>query len=574
MTSRYPISICMAGAVSAGAYSAGAMSVLLQAIRRWENSELDLPNKPKHRILIKGMSGASAGSIQAALSSLDLFSNSSKQELGRKAWLSVTLEKLFDDSDLKQESEIVKSVLNTQSLRTITSDVLDDHKWGSVWPEYVDTNYEVRLSVTNLRGIPYNIKLPETNHTDFGMSRHNEYLRYRFVNQQTQVDSDTGYVVKVGSESKSDILNLSNGALASSAFPLAFEPVKIERPTSEGKDSHDNKRWLVPEQASTDAHLTKVTYQQSVRPPTWNAQYGPKDTFFAVDGGVTNNEPLLEAFKILFGNQISDWGDIKDVTDDDEQDGRVLLIDPFPNSLDKDISESSLRIDKMFGALKSALIGHARFSEPIMVSSRLKERVGLVYPSNPLRDPAGNDQRPEQEKMLAIKSGPLAGFAGFLKKDFLEHDYELGRLNMQRFLRYHFTLPVSHPMVSEDQDYIKAFTVKQNGEKKVPIIPLYIENDDRSFSVFEATGEDRIKYYQDKLARFDQKFELADKKKLLKGLNNRLGIVGDKLIQNHNAGKLVRWGWRFFAKKTLSKKVVETIENSLATQDMLAYKRK
>ena len=86
---RFPISICMAGAVSAGSYSTGAMSVLIEALRRLDDDELDLPHRPVHKIALKGISGASAGSMQAALSALDIFSakgqDGNYQELGKKA---------------------------------------------------------------------------------------------------------------------------------------------------------------------------------------------------------------------------------------------------------------------------------------------------------------------------------------------------------------------------------------------------------------------------------------------------------------------------------------------------------
>jgi len=140
--SRYPITICMAGAVSAGTYSAGAMSALLQAIRLWESGDISDTLLPKHRIRIKGMTSASAGSVQAALSSLDLFSASHSQNLGYTAWTSVTFDKLLDISNDDKQST-VKSVLNTQALYDVTKRVVDDHRWGDKWPEFIDDNYDL-----------------------------------------------------------------------------------------------------------------------------------------------------------------------------------------------------------------------------------------------------------------------------------------------------------------------------------------------------------------------------------------------------------------------------------------------
>ena len=607
---RYPITICMAGAVSAGAYSAGAMSVLLEAIRLWESSNLNdnLSDTlvPKHRIILKGMTGASAGSVQAALSSLDLFAASDSQNLGREAWTSITLEKLFDGSDIDDKT-IIKSVLNTQALKKVTTDIVSEHSWGGTWPEFIHKNYELRLSVTNLRGVPYNLELPKNNKTAFGMSQHNEYLRYRFIDKTDppQNPNEQYFLVEVGDRSKSDLTDLTTGALASSAFPLAFEPVKISRPTFGNLDIHESKDWLRPISANVSKGCTTVDYQTKKYSPSWNDSYGKKDTIYAVDGGVTNNEPLLEAFKLLSSDDnITGWGNLleKDkITKDGKiEGGRVLFIDPFPNSLDKDIKEDTLRIDKQAGALKSALIGHARFSEPLLVSERLRNRVGLVYPSNPLRTPKGNENKAEDDKVLSLKSGALGGFAGFLKKDFLEHDYELGRLNMMRFLRYHFTVPIDHPLVKDDSNYISQWKVKDsNGDDAVPIIPIF-NNEQGTYTIFDATGPEKIKLYQDGLSKYNKTFDVADRKKLKSGLKARLGLVGKSLIGKHKAGSeprykkgtistkerwvnrssFVKWfsgkvvdiGWNQAGTGFLTNTILETIENNLAKQGLLDYR--
>ena len=170
---KYPISICMAGAVSAGAYTAGAMAELLHAIRLWRSDE-DLPNRPSHEIELRGFSGASAGSIQAVLSTLDLFAASDSQELGRDAWFNATLEKMLDLSDLDDKDSGVRSILNSDSLKGIADAEIKKHRWAQSWPEHISHPFELRLSITNLRGVPYKVNLPAENTTDFGMSTHNE----------------------------------------------------------------------------------------------------------------------------------------------------------------------------------------------------------------------------------------------------------------------------------------------------------------------------------------------------------------------------------------------------------------
>ncbi len=616
---RYPIAICMAGAVSAGAYTAGAMSVLLENLRLWESDDEDIKEAlkgiaPKHRIIIKGMTGASAGSIQAILSSLDMFSSKPGSNLGSIAWLDVALEDLLDASDLKQKDVTVKSVLNTKALKNVIDDVKKGYSWGSERPSFLDENYEIRLSVTNLRGIPYNLKLPETNETNFGASQHNEYLRFRFVDDARDLEqSEKHYFIDIDPNRPPLIDLLMDGGLASSAFPFAFEPIKINRPTKKNGDqlidAYDTKEWLAPLKVEANANETLVNFASIFQPPDWNISYGEKQTIYAVDGGATNNEPILEAFKLLSGDSISGWGNIQEEDEFDAANnkvigGRVLFIDPFPNSLDKKIKEDSLRIDKQAAALKSALIGHARFSEPLIISKKLKNRVGLVYPSNPLRDPDGNKDLPEKDQMLAIKSGSMGGFAGFLKKDFLRHDYELGRLNMKRFLRYHFTVPIDHELVSDDQNYIEKWkTKKEDGSVHVPLIPVFSELSEGQYLIFEShdgSDENKKDYYRAKLDQFDKKFTSEDRKALHKGLIKRFEAVVSKLIRTHSASskprypdKNISWvdrwikrskvgkglsglsvfvGWKVAGKGFLANAILETIENSLAAQNLLDYR--
>ena len=77
------LGITMAGAVSAGAYTAGVLDVLFRAIdshnarfrlgkeKNWQN---DYAALPRHKIVIKAMSGASAGGVCIGLSVTDLIS--------------------------------------------------------------------------------------------------------------------------------------------------------------------------------------------------------------------------------------------------------------------------------------------------------------------------------------------------------------------------------------------------------------------------------------------------------------------------------------------------------------------
>jgi predicted acylesterase/phospholipase RssA len=71
---EFQIALAMSGAISAGAYTAGVFDFLIQALDEWENARNgpDTSTVPNHFVGIKAMSGASAGSIAAAIGAVAL----------------------------------------------------------------------------------------------------------------------------------------------------------------------------------------------------------------------------------------------------------------------------------------------------------------------------------------------------------------------------------------------------------------------------------------------------------------------------------------------------------------------
>src|SRR5262245_41967533 len=67
------LAITMAGAVSAGAYTAGVMDYLLEVLDKWaELKEKGDPRVPRHDVKIEVLSGASAGGMTTAITSIAL----------------------------------------------------------------------------------------------------------------------------------------------------------------------------------------------------------------------------------------------------------------------------------------------------------------------------------------------------------------------------------------------------------------------------------------------------------------------------------------------------------------------
>src|SRR5262245_39735365 len=67
----FELGLAMAGAISAGAYSAGVFDFLAQALSEWEAAKSrDAALVPNHRVVIKVISGASAGAITGAVGTI------------------------------------------------------------------------------------------------------------------------------------------------------------------------------------------------------------------------------------------------------------------------------------------------------------------------------------------------------------------------------------------------------------------------------------------------------------------------------------------------------------------------
>ena len=67
----FELALTLAGAISAGAYTAGVLDYLFQALHEWERHRTD-PGAPQHRVVIKVITGASAGAITGSLSAVAL----------------------------------------------------------------------------------------------------------------------------------------------------------------------------------------------------------------------------------------------------------------------------------------------------------------------------------------------------------------------------------------------------------------------------------------------------------------------------------------------------------------------
>jgi hypothetical protein len=217
---------------------------------------------------------------------------------------------------------------------------------------------------------------------------------------------------------------LRDAALATSAFPGGFPSRAFRNPISTYRERCGIGMAAI-ESASVGLCLDL--------PNTLDDAYD----FWCVDGGLLDNEPLQFARAALLGS-----ADSHAPRDARCADRAVLLIDPFPNDLGilpASVGSGPDLLDSVF-SLIPMLRAHAAF-KPHDLLLALQDDVRSRFLIAPIREEALTG-----EGDLACAG--LAGFAGFVHQRLRLHDFQLGRRNCQKFLRDHFSVHISNPLVS------------------------------------------------------------------------------------------------------------------------------
>lgn len=187
----FHLAITMAGAVSAGAYTAGVIDYLLEVLDRWKDLKKDpefADKVPSHEIKIEILSGASAGGMTAAITSLALHrkkkhpicafssdeTNSYDNDLDEEelkfrkknnrlynSWVNLTSSDMLAEM-LKTDDEITLttgekscvSALNSKFIKQLAQNTLSikNREMPLELPEYVSKNLRTFVTLTNLDG--------------------------------------------------------------------------------------------------------------------------------------------------------------------------------------------------------------------------------------------------------------------------------------------------------------------------------------------------------------------------------------------------------------------------------------
>lgn len=441
----FQIGLVGAGAISAGAYTGGVVDFLIQALDEWESQKAG-PEVPKHAIELKVFSGSSAGGMTAAIAAGFIGSNQphiateadARDFAGQNklfdSWVeSIDIKYLLETQDLDAKKDALVSVLDSTVLSSIAGKALDISATGS--RAYIADDFQLLLTVTNLRGVPYAISLAGTGQSAHMMNLHADYMHFSFSKDgAAPVPNTYGLLWNDLATPGAQRDLLLTTAIATGAFPVGLAPRVLSHVFSAGNsgNSYASRLWDVSTDPEAIPHQCKVS--QAIPTHFGNLPGNYQYEFVCVDGGVMNNEPLELARKVLAA------GGGRNAREGDKADRAMILIDPFPSDVSFDANtkpETDLlkSVMGMFGAL----VNQARF-KPDELTLAQNEHVYSRFMIAPSRD----------GEKYTIACGSLGGFGGFLKRDFRAHDYFLGRRNAQKFLRDHCCLPETNPLFSGD----------------------------------------------------------------------------------------------------------------------------
>lgn len=460
----HELGLVMAGAVSAGAYTAGVVDFLVEALDAWHQGQADGFAAAPHRVRLAGLTGASGGAMTAGILAGILAGRPHRPVHAADPGPSVPDNALFESWVNRIDAEVLLApddlgdgqrllaLLNGGSLDAIAAAALPGGAGGRPRP-WAQDGVDLAFTITNLRGVPYNLgfgeaeaeSVPRPGH---GMRRHAEALRFRLGPGPAVEASATALDWAMRGPGWG---RLQQAALASGAFPLALPPRPLVRPVGD----YESELWPFPVGADEEPPACR---RWQPLPPHWGDHAAPTALeFLAVDGGMLDNQPFTLGRGLLVGRPPARAR--APVA------GRSLVsIDPFPDIVGFRPGEPAPEgLLDLARALLVAMKNQTRFKPEELVTAQDDPMASrhMVAPSRRI-DGVRADH--------PLAGGVLDGFGGFLDRAFRVHDFQLGRLNCQRFLERHLRLPGTDPLFGGWPAALR----ERHGDRRgrLPVLPL------------------------------------------------------------------------------------------------------
>jgi hypothetical protein len=557
----FEIALVLAGAVSAGAYTAGVLDFLFEALEAWyARKAAGTPDTPPHDVVIRVITGSSAGAITGAIAAAALgyryphvrASTAPAQAPDNpfyNAWVKqIDIADLLGKTDLSDGNTSARSLLDSTKLQQIADQAIGYTHPETIRRPYIADPLRLILTVTNLRGVPYSLDLQGNAAARHEMMSHADCMRFSVRGIGTLPlepvwpdEIALGY--PKASDDRAGRANwslLGTAALASGAFPLGLLPRALSRPA----DDYRYRRVAAP---GDEGQIAMPIV------PSWGPSMPARYEFLCVDGGAMDNEPLELARQELAGL----LG--RNPREGNRAHRAVILVDPFPDAAVMGPQGSAPA--ELFGlglAMASAWKDQARF-KPVDLALASQDTVYSRFMVTPAR--GGNDELGRQG--IALAGGALGGFSGFLAEPYRHHDYLLGRRNCQQFLRCHFTLPADNPLFnawphSLRDKYLSDASPQRcaaGRPEELPIVPL----------LSECAAAEPLPPWP---------IDVIDLDKLETGVQRRLDTVYGSITLGALGRGLLALGWSFFLRGKLTRLAMSKIEAALLERKLLSKPRK
>ena len=439
------LALVLGGTSSAGAYTAGAVDFLIEALDCWTAARdaAGGGTAPRHKTVLKVVTGTSGGGVTAAIAARALAYDfphvvraaPPHPERGTgnpfyDIWVNrLTLSGFLATTDITRGN--VASLLCAEPIDSGAATIADFAPGPTRERSWLGDPLRLIFTLTNLRGVPYR--------TSFGAGAlgqtfvdHADHARFAVVYPPRALAEPRPDELVVGFDQTRlpqavDWAAFSMFARATAAFPLGFPPRALARPTQD-------YRYRV---AVLPPAVPEARAQVIGRRPDWagltpaGADGPPSDYhFLAVDGGVTDNEPIELARTALAGVLGRNPRDPKTAN------RAVMLIDPFAGAAGLGPAGPA-SLPRTAPALLSTFTQQTRYNSQDLLLAADPD-VFSRFMITPMRDGEVGGG--------ALASNGLGAFLGFACPAFMRHDYLLGRANCQRYLRSSLVLAEDNPV--------------------------------------------------------------------------------------------------------------------------------
>jgi len=533
----FEIGLVLGGTGSTGPYTAGVLDFLIEALDEWgkalaaeDKEKHDMPDEwrvPRHHVRLRIITGTSGGGICALLAARALHfrfppavDGVPRERLSANpfydVWVNdIDITGLLRCSDLEgRPTPEVRALLDGQILQTIADNALRypseaqrDAGPVTVSPTrpYLTNPLPVIVTHTNLAGIPYRQAFTAASVNAEYFTNHADYVRIyfdypgkantpleRLIPDALHVYTPTGipgpiesvtttYAAGTSLAPSTPWDTLAQYALGTSAFPVGLPARTVARSAMHyayrfawdtGNGGYD---WLIPDWSRLTPAAGLHAY-----------------SFTSIDGGCTDNEPIVLASQTLEGlgysqrahrSRIEAFPGTPEFEEELERrealpwhrkgaSCAIVLVDPLCEIPADASADSSLALLGLLPLTAHMLVQANRFS-----TSQLSDFMHPAVFNRFLVAPRRTDPKAHENFKSggdALCGAGLSAFMGFMHKDFRHHDFMLGRYNCQAFLTGTFTLDAKNLTFRGPRPSVPAlYTGPRPPAKELPIIPLF-----------------------------------------------------------------------------------------------------